>query len=679
MSLTGGSSLHSLLHDIITSIVHQTDKAIFEARQAGEWEWVPADQSFAFPNDFGPLKKLDVHRLYATDVPEIDGPAVPEPWDKPGNLASFSVGSHASAARSYDGGRHVTGAKRKKGEIPDLPPADLKREFVDLEGGKVVTSMEFLRAMLRLRVECMDYHRYSKGYWKPTPAYTSVKSRKGDPVDTGAADILDFAGGQLVSILELAEKGDLQAAVARASELRLSVEEHREESSKRPVVTKPDLRRLTVNFHPAHCRAMHRALKDGVAPEVLQRISDRVSPRLGAKIEEVTGRKVAAESDHWDSKLFHKNFWHHGCERVRYVDAKGTEKIRIRRTAVNLNSSGGFLAHDRLRRTFSRMGKDFGDYAPKKVDQLKDAERRALERQGCLPGDWEINAFADELMEEALRGEGLDKYIESGFEEFLDHEILRHQSGFGEKMSAKEMAERKTALAMEIGQLEDAEQAKRILGANEGEGIVAAARRVTEQANRPAVEKIVERKIIEVVVPPELLREHAEALDNQKQSLIALEQKRDALNAELDTERKRVVEAEDRIKELANEAEKARDDRHTLRETLRPRDGETLPEAARRMVQSVDTMSKDYGSTVAKTEALESELTASQKKVGDLEKEIGFLRQVAEVAGKFLRALMKSGPKLSPELMQMLNEIATLLKVNFTLTKKSEDKEQGMK
>jgi len=540
MSLTGGSSLHSLLHDIITSIVHQTDKAIYEARQAGEWEWVPTDQSFAFFNDFGPLKKLDIHRLYATEIPEVDGPAQPDDWDRSGNLASFSAGSRAALARSFSGGRHVSGNERKRGKIPSLPPVEMNRDFSNLDTGKAVDSIAFLRVMTRLRLECMDYHRYSKSkgkeYWKPTPAYTSTKSRKGDPIDTESAGILDFAGGELQRILELAENDDLSAAIAQARELQASVEEHREESRKRPVLTKPDLRRLTVNFHPAHCRAMTRALEDGLSPEVLQRISSRVSPRLGAKIEEVTGRKIVADSDHWDTKLFHKNYWHHGCERVRYLENK-KEKTRVRRTAVNYNSSGGLLAHDRLRRTFARMGKDFAEYAPEKVTELKKAEARALHRQGCLPGDWEINEFADSVMEEAMRQEGLGSYIEQGFQEFLAHEILRHESGFGQKLSAREMAEKKKSLAAEIGQLQDVKDAMEVLGAADDENILTAARRVADLANRPPLEKTVERVVVREVpvIPPKLLQDYDAEIEKRESDI-------QRLTADLEAERSKVTQ-----------------------------------------------------------------------------------------------------------------------------------------
>ncbi|GAT32180.1 hypothetical protein TSACC_2578 [Terrimicrobium sacchariphilum] len=60
-------------------------------------------------------------------------------------------------------------------------------------------------------------------------------------------------------------------------------------------------------------------------------------------------------------------------------------------------------------------------------------------------------------------------------------------------------------------------------------------------------------------------------------------------------------------------------------------------------------------------EALQADLDATEKKVGELEKEIGPLRRLAEVAGKFLDAVMDNWPKLGPDLIAMLKEIGELI------------------
>lgn len=686
MSLTGGASLHSLLHDIITSIVHRIDKEAFDARKDGEWVWEPADHSFAFANDFGPLKTLDLHRLYADAIPEVKGTEVPADWDRSGNLASFSAGSRAAAARSFEGGVRVIGIKRKKGEVPPLPPADLVRAFPPLEGGREVDSPEFLRAMLRVRLECVHYHRYSlskkKHYWKSTPTYTSKKTRKGEPADTGAAQILDFIGGQLQSILEMAEKGDLKWALALAKEARLSVEDHREESPKRPVLSKPDLRRLTINFHPGHCRAMSRALEAGVDPAILRRVADRVSPLLGAKIEEVTGRKVVAESDHWDTKLFHKNFWNHGCERVRYT-VNGVEETRVRRTAFNLNSSGGLLAHDRLRRTFARMGKDFRDYAPEKVAELDKIEDRAKQRQGCLPGDWEINTYADEVMEDALKTEGLGKYVDQGFEEFLAHEILRHESGFGIKMSAKELAERKAAIA---GEIRGIEEVGKILGAVDGEEIADAARRVVERtgsladelgrSSQDAAALRAERDGLKVQVG-----ESATVVSQLKlvlkpdsdESLMAAAKRVTAGAGAVEVLKKQTAllsVERDRFKTMA---EKSRGLLERIRVMLKLTPEEKIVPAVERVLgeaHQVPELGKRIGTLENELDLARKSLGVERAKVQTLETEIRPLRRLKELFAKLITHVIKGQlfSKLPNSVQKRLEEMAESVDTKIVIT-----------
>ena len=348
---------------------------------------------------------------------------------------------------------------------------------------------------------------------------------------------------------------------------------------------------------------------------ILRRVADRVSPLLGAKIEEVTGRKVVAESDHWDTKLFHKNFWNHGCERVRYM-VDGEARTRVRRTAFNLNSSGGLLAHDRLRRTFARMGKDFRDYAPEKVAELDKIEDQAKLRQGCLPGDWEINTYADEVMEDALKAEGLEKYVDQGFEEFLAHEILRHESGFGMKMSAKDLAERKAAIA---GEIRGSEEVGKILGAVDGEGIADAARRVAALAEKPPVERTVEREvvkeIVKEVVPQKLL-----------DAAVALRTERDELKVQSD-------ESEVVISQM--------------KLVLKPDSGEALTAAAKRVIADA------------------AEVGVEREKVQSLEKEIGPLRRLKELFVELSDYLIKSKlfGKLPNGLQKRLKEMAAIVGV----------------
>ncbi|MFN9822065.1 MAG: hypothetical protein ACK56K_15390, partial [Akkermansiaceae bacterium] len=154
------------------------------------------------------------------------------------------------------------------------------------------------------------------------------------------------------------------------------------------VKTAHEMERYTVNSHPALARAMAKLLASGKKDKVRE-LMKQAMPRVIRKFEEVTGRKVVGASIHWDSDLPHWNLWHTGLERVTFKNGKGKERERYRRTAMNMCSSGpGLRAWRRSQLALERMGKPT---CPATKNELLKAEKKAMEDQGRLPGDWQCN------------------------------------------------------------------------------------------------------------------------------------------------------------------------------------------------------------------------------------------------------------------------------------------------
>lgn len=103
---------------------------------------------------------------------------------------------------------------------------------------------------------------------------------------------------------------------------------------------------------------------------------------------------------------------------------------------MNLNSSGpGLRAWRRSQKAFERLGKQ--GCAPT-IQELKKAERKALDAQGRGPGDWSINDVADSVLERLLEEAGHTKEIGEGFQEFGANEEKRYAAGQAGKVSKME-------------------------------------------------------------------------------------------------------------------------------------------------------------------------------------------------------------------------------------------------
>lgn len=271
-----------------------------------------------------------------------------------------------------------------------------------------VGPLEHLKWLRLVRDNSRTYHRWGTGadlrlQWKPTPASTRTKSIEGD---TGPGD-LDV-------VIERIE-GDPPSVVVPA---KRTIREVREGS---------DLRRFTVNTHPALARALAKMMAAGEKDQVIV-IMAELAPGVAAKFQEITGRRCVALSVHFDSNMPHWNIWHIGSERVIYpIGMK--ERERFRRTAFDLNSSGNLLAWHRTRLAFERLGKDFKALSSRTVNELQKCLKRAMDRQDRPPGDWTINEEADRLLEDALRVNGKATEIEEGFAEFVENEERRYRDG----------------------------------------------------------------------------------------------------------------------------------------------------------------------------------------------------------------------------------------------------------
>ena len=284
------------------------------------------------------------------------------------------------------------------------------------------------------------------------------------------------------------------------------VEGCREDEKVVEVKTSYEMARATINAHPALARALAKLLAAGQKDKVRELMVESI-PRVVAKFEEVTGRKVVGLSIHWDSDLPHWNLWHSGLEKVIFKKGKGADRVRYRRTAMNLNSSGpGVRAWRRSQLALERLGKPT---CPSTMNEISKAEKRAMEDQGRLPGDWQINDASDKVLEELLLEGGYKDLVDEGFSDFVENEEKRYQAGLAgkvsrlEKMAAKSLNRSVEEIAERDVELADFKAAAPVDG---------------------AVRKLVTEFLLELVKKPRLLKllNKVPVLRNLFQSLAAL-------------------------------------------------------------------------------------------------------------------------------------------------------------
>lgn len=412
MGINGDSSDRSLWHDIVSSLIHKMDKLAFASREGADWVRIPKDGIYKFENDFSAIKDEDSIYLAGIDIPEVRVAHLkPEPWDESGTMASFSVNSEVAKLRHYTRENACDIPAERADVSMDRSPAF--SENPKATKLKLMTEAAYFRALVKVREETTDYHRWTSGperrmYWKKTPVRTGSKLTKTSvKIDCdGDAGVLDNDSEQ-------------------------GVQKTQAESNKRTVWSKADLRRYTVNSHPALARAMSRILKEPNGKEKVLKFMETAAPEIAAEFERVTGRMVMGISVHFDSNMPHWNLWHCGIERVIYrIKEEGKDRIRYRRTAFNLNASGpGLLTWDRVRRSFERQGRDFSLTCKWTQRELDDAESECKKRQGRRPGDWVVNEFADKVLEKLLIKGGWQTEVEDGFTAFVDNEVKRYEAG----------------------------------------------------------------------------------------------------------------------------------------------------------------------------------------------------------------------------------------------------------
>lgn len=428
MALEGSCSEESIEHDDVSSWQHERDKRAQEYRKKVQWIPHVISDELDFKNDFSAFGKDEAVYFIFGGIPEVRADALhPEPWDASGSMASYSAGSQIAAYREFkrSKGRERRGRKKEDQVVaefgPPAPPSEIApvRDDLDLRSS---LGPKTYKAMLRLvRDETPDYHCWGsgaggRGQWKKVPIATKVKITEG----MLPAELLDRD-----------EEVEGCGADEKVVEVRTTYE----------------MARATVNSHPALARALAKLLAAGHKGRVRELMVKSI-PRVVAKFEEVTGRKVVGLSIHWDSDLPHWNLWHSGLEKVIFNKGKGADRVRYRRTAMNLNSSGpGLRAWRRSQLALERMGKPT---CPATMNELSKAAKKAMEDQGRLPGDWQINDAADKVLEELLLEGGYNDFVYEGFLEFVENEEERYEAGLAGKVSRME----KAALATQIRSLQ---------------------------------------------------------------------------------------------------------------------------------------------------------------------------------------------------------------------------------
>lgn len=447
MALDGGCGDKQIGHDNSACQLHLDDKVKFGERQ-GDYILIPKDREFAFENDFSAILPEEAPFFICGDgIPEVrvDGIA-PEAWDASGTMASFSAGSEVAALRDF---KRKLGARRRgpDGETdtedledgnnlpPPAPPCSAGPRYLDL---KKVEWGVYRASLLLVRNATQTIKRWGsgeegRGQWKDAPVSQTAMPVEGEEL----AELLDSASGGLKYTVAKSGKpaDELQRMGGTAWE-------------KKNLLVRYDLRRFTVNTHPALARAMAILLADGKKGEVMKMMNDSL-PAIIREVERVTGRRVVGASIHWDANLPHWNLWHSGLERVLFKKGKGKDRLRYRRTAMNLGSSGpGLRAWRRAQLAFERLGRSF---CPFTAEQLHKEERKKLESQGRMPGDWTINAAADAVLEELLVDGGFEKQVAEGFEQFVNNEENRYSAGMAGRLARED----REGLALEIRKLQE--------------------------------------------------------------------------------------------------------------------------------------------------------------------------------------------------------------------------------
>ena len=421
MSLDSGSDDLQIDHDDSASKGHAYSKAMFGERQ-GEWVLIPNDGEFKFRNDFSAITPEEAPFFICGSIPEVRLEGIePEDWDASGTMASFSAGSEVAALQDFKRARAAAklgpDSDGKKLPPPAPPFSTLLRDL-NLEK---VSWAAYRESLIMARDATQVIKRWGvgaggRGQWKAAPVSERTVLVEGEAL----AEILDSSSpsGELVPDLEL------EKVVEKAKS---------KEKSKQLI--RYDLRRFTVNNHPALARAMAKLLAAGKKEEVM-RVVEGSLPKVIRKFEQVTGRRVIGASIHWDSDLPHFNLWHSGLERVAFFKGKGKDRERYRRTATNLGSSGpGLRAWRRTQLAFERLGKTFCPYT---TEQLLKEEKKKMELQGRAPGDWKINAAADETVEALLVEGGFEKEVAEGYDEFVANEERRYAAGMAGRLAREE-------------------------------------------------------------------------------------------------------------------------------------------------------------------------------------------------------------------------------------------------
>lgn len=410
MGLSGRDSDAALEHDIVESWRHVIDKEALAKRKLGDWVFLPKGTEHRFENDFSAIEATESPYFLGAGIPEVRVNFIdPEDWDANGTMASFSAGSEVAQLREWfrRQGRRARGRKAAGGRanrmLPEPPPgAPMAKPKL-----KPVGPLQHLQWLRSIRDGSWAYHRWGTGadlrlQWKTTPASTRTRVIEGD-----------------------AGHGDLDLAIAT---IEGNADQIAPDTGRKTKVRGcSDLRRYTVNSHPALARAMAKMVAKGEKELVIGTMA-HLGPEVVAKFEQVTGRRCVALSVHFDSDLPHWNIWHTGMERVVYPIGE-KERVRYRRTSFDLNSSGNLLAWHRTRLAFARLGRRFEEISARTVRELDKGLQRAIRRQNRPPGDWSINEEADRLLEQALRQLGRDQEINEGFAEFVANEEQRYRKG----------------------------------------------------------------------------------------------------------------------------------------------------------------------------------------------------------------------------------------------------------
>lgn len=433
MGLAGSCSDESIDHDHVASWQHERDRRAQDRRKQVDWIGIPSGGEFAFENDFSAFGKDEAVYFFFGGIPEVRADELrPEPWDASGTMASYSAGSQIAAYREFKRGlrRERQGPKGGQDESklgPEAPPADVAPPRKELSMEPI--DPKIYKAMLRMvRDETQVYSCWGagakgRGQWKKVPVATTVRMVEGNL----PADLLDR---------------DDEIKGCGADEVT------GEDGKVIELKTAHEMARATINSHPALARAMAKLVAEG-RKEKVRDLMIKSALRIIETFEKVTGRKVVGLSIHWDSDLPHWNLWHTGLEKVIFKKGEGKDRVRYRRTAMNLNSSGpGLRAWRRSQLAFVRLGKP--TCVPTMTD-LEKAEKRAMEDQGRLPGDWVLNAVADEVLEALLVEGGFKNVVDEGFAEFVENEEKRYAAGLAGKVSRME----KQTLATQIRSLQE--------------------------------------------------------------------------------------------------------------------------------------------------------------------------------------------------------------------------------